>query len=227
MQLIFIKLKSNGSPLHSISKNGVWHAESWIYNDSDCRMNLGSWKLVEKFQAEDSMYLIQLLSYRGRGVAPYMFKRVNGDADFVVFDIGVDQGSVVVDFQHHACAPDEVVVNLLVLADNEAGDEAGWRYGICFDRTGERPKTALGIYWAQDHSGYPYISSCQTLYNPSLWLSIHSDRLTNAALRCLLRWRAQLIGRKDIPTPYDFRRPFALQKLTGHSDLQVLRRYLA
>jgi site-specific recombinase XerD len=75
--------------------------------------------------------------------------------------------------------------------------------------------------------------------NPALWVSIHGDRMTYAALRCLLRRRAQLIGLKDIPTPHDFRRAFALvmlrngmdifalQKLMGHSDLQVLRRYLA
>jgi len=54
-----------------------------------------------------------------------------------------------------------------------------------------------------------------------------------------LRRRAELVGLKDIPTPHDFRRAFALimlrngvdifalQKLMGHSDLQVLRRYLA
>lgn len=75
--------------------------------------------------------------------------------------------------------------------------------------------------------------------NPALWVSIHGDRVTYAALRCLLRRRAQLAGLKDIPTPHDFRRAFALvmlrngvdifalQKLMGHSDLQVLRRYLA
>ncbi len=75
--------------------------------------------------------------------------------------------------------------------------------------------------------------------NPALWVSIHGDRMTYAALRCLLRRRAQLIGLKEIPTPHDFRRAFALimlrngvdvfalQKLMGHSDLQVLRRYLA
>ena len=75
--------------------------------------------------------------------------------------------------------------------------------------------------------------------NPALWVSIHGDKMTYAALRCLLRRRAQLIGLKEIPTPHDFRRAFALvmlrngvdifalQKLMGHSDLQVLRRYLA
>ena len=63
--------------------------------------------------------------------------------------------------------------------------------------------------------------------------------MTYEALRCMLRRRAQLIGLKEIPTPHDFRRAFALtmlrngvdvfalQKLMGHADLQVLRRYLA
>lgn len=75
--------------------------------------------------------------------------------------------------------------------------------------------------------------------NPALWISIQGDRMSYAALRCFLRRRAERVGLKDIPTPHDFRRAFALimlrngvdifalQKLMGHSDLQVLRRYLA
>lgn len=74
---------------------------------------------------------------------------------------------------------------------------------------------------------------------PALWVSIRGERMTYAALRCLLRRRAEKIGMKSIPTPHDFRRAFALvmlrngvdifalQKLMGHSDLQILRRYLA
>ncbi len=74
---------------------------------------------------------------------------------------------------------------------------------------------------------------------PALWVSTRSERMTYAALRCLLRRRAEKIGMKSIPTPHDFRRAFALvmlrngvdifalQKLMGHSDLQILRRYLA
>ena len=74
---------------------------------------------------------------------------------------------------------------------------------------------------------------------PALWVSIHGERMTYAALRCLLRRRAEKIRMKSIPTPHDFRRAFALvmlrngvdifalQKLMGHSDLQILRRYLA
>jgi site-specific recombinase XerD len=75
--------------------------------------------------------------------------------------------------------------------------------------------------------------------NIALWVSVHGDRMTYSALRCMLRRRAQLAGLKKVPTPHDFRRAFALimlrngvdifalQKLMGHSDLQVLRRYLA
>jgi site-specific recombinase XerD len=75
--------------------------------------------------------------------------------------------------------------------------------------------------------------------NSAFWVSIHGERMTYTALRTLLRRRAALAGLDDIPTPHDFRRAFALvmlrngvdvfalQKLMGHSDLQVLRRYLA
>lgn len=75
--------------------------------------------------------------------------------------------------------------------------------------------------------------------HPALWVSTRGERMTYAALRCLLRRRAELVGMKEIPTPHDFRRAFALvmlrngvdifalQKLMGHSDLQILRRYLA
>lgn len=74
---------------------------------------------------------------------------------------------------------------------------------------------------------------------PALWVSTRGERMTYAALRCLLRRRAEKIRMKSIPTPHDFRRAFALvmlrngvdifalQKLMGHSDLQILRRYLA
>ena len=73
----------------------------------------------------------------------------------------------------------------------------------------------------------------------ALWVSVHGERLTCTGLRLLLRRRAVVAELKEIPTPHDFRRAFALimlrngvdvfslQKLMGHSDLQVLRRYLA
>jgi site-specific recombinase XerD len=75
--------------------------------------------------------------------------------------------------------------------------------------------------------------------NSALWVSVHAERMTYSGLIDLLKRRAELAGLKEIPTPHDFRRAFALamlrngvnvfalQKLMGHSDLQVLRRYLA
>jgi len=80
---------------------------------------------------------------------------------------------------------------------------------------------------------------CRKDNSPALWVSNHGERMTYSALRCFLRRRAEQIGLKSIPTPHDFRRAFALvmlrngvdifalQKLMGHSDLQILRRYLA
>ena len=75
--------------------------------------------------------------------------------------------------------------------------------------------------------------------NPAVWVSNKGERLTYSGLIDLLRRRAEIAELKDVPTPHDFRRAFALamlrngvdvfalQKLMGHSDLQVLRRYLA
>lgn len=83
-----------------------------------------------------------------------------------------------------------------------------------------------------------YFKSRHDTY-PALWISIHYEGMTCGALRYVLRRRAQMAGIKDILTPHDFRRAsalvmlrngvdiFALQKLMGHSDLQVLRRFLA
>jgi site-specific recombinase XerD len=76
--------------------------------------------------------------------------------------------------------------------------------------------------------------------SPALWVTIQgdSDRLTYSGLRQIISRRSK---QATIETPglHDFRRAFALnmlrngvdiftlQKLMGHSDLQVLRRYLA
>jgi site-specific recombinase XerD len=71
-----------------------------------------------------------------------------------------------------------------------------------------------------------------------LWVTVQGTRLTYSGLRQIVQRRA---ARADVPTPslHSFRRAFALtclrggmdvyslQKLTGHSDLSVLRRYLA
>ena len=60
--------------------------------------------------------------------------------------------------------------------------------------------------------------------HPALWVSIHGERMTYAALRCLLRRRAEQIGMKSIPTPHDFRRAFALVMLRNDVDIFALQK---
>ena len=74
--------------------------------------------------------------------------------------------------------------------------------------------------------------------NPALWVTNEGERLTYEGLNQVLRRRAQYAGVRK-PGLHDFRRAFALnclragmdiftlQKLMGHADLTVLRRYLA
>jgi integrase/recombinase XerD len=75
--------------------------------------------------------------------------------------------------------------------------------------------------------------------SPALFVSTNGDRLTYNGLRLLLERRAKVAKLDNKPTLHDFRRAFALnmlrngvdifalQRLMGHSDLQVMRRHLA
>jgi site-specific recombinase XerD len=72
----------------------------------------------------------------------------------------------------------------------------------------------------------------------ALWVSRYGERLSYGGLRSVIRVLSERAGVKR-PSLHDFRRYFALsmlragvdifslQKLMGHADLQVLRRYLA
>ncbi|MCJ7535218.1 MAG: tyrosine-type recombinase/integrase [Anaerolineales bacterium] len=72
----------------------------------------------------------------------------------------------------------------------------------------------------------------------ALWVSRNGERLKYMGLRSMIRRRAESVG-VDVPKLHGFRRLcaltclrrgvdiFSLQRLMGHSDLQVLRRYLA
>jgi integrase/recombinase XerD len=72
----------------------------------------------------------------------------------------------------------------------------------------------------------------------ALWVTEAGERLTYGGLVAMLRRRARQAG-VAVVSPHDFRRAFALeclrggmdvyslQRLMGHSDLSVLRRYLA
>jgi len=75
--------------------------------------------------------------------------------------------------------------------------------------------------------------------NPALWVNEQGERFTRYGLDKTLRLRAKQAGITSAPSAHDFRRAFALnmlrlgcdvftlQRLMGHSDLTVLRRYLA
>ena len=75
--------------------------------------------------------------------------------------------------------------------------------------------------------------------SPALFVSKDEERLTYDGLRLLLERRAKRAKLSNKPKLHGFRRAFALnmlrsgvdifvlQRLMGHSDLQVLRRYLA
>ena len=75
--------------------------------------------------------------------------------------------------------------------------------------------------------------------SPALLVSKTNDRLTYDGLRQLVQRRSRLAGLKKEPTLHDFRRQFALsmlnnganifslQRLMGHKDISILRRYLA
>lgn len=74
--------------------------------------------------------------------------------------------------------------------------------------------------------------------NPALWITHYEKRISYEGLNGILRRRSKQAGINK-PSLHDFRRAFAinclrggmdiftLQKLMGHADLQVLRRYLA
>jgi site-specific recombinase XerD len=75
--------------------------------------------------------------------------------------------------------------------------------------------------------------------SPALFISKHGERLTYDGLNQLLERRSKSIQLDEKPTLHSFRRAFALnmlrngvdiftlQRLMGHADIQVLRRYLA
>lgn len=84
-----------------------------------------------------------------------------------------------------------------------------------------------------------YLRIRDDLQTEALFLSKTMERLTYDGLRQLIQRRSRLAGLKKISTLHDFRRQFALsmlnngvdifslQRLMGHQDIAILRRYLA
>ena len=94
---------------------------------------------------------------------------------------------------------------------------------------GVNSRRALTRYLRYRHDAEP---------NHPLWVTTYGARLKYSGLRQIIRRRAA-VANVDQPSLHSFRRAFALlslrgdmdiyslQKLMGHSDLSVLRRYLA
>ena len=84
-----------------------------------------------------------------------------------------------------------------------------------------------------------YLRVRADLKTEALFVSKTMERLTYDGLRQILQRRAEHAGLREIPSPHDFRRQFALsmlrnkvnifslQRLMGHKDITILQRYLA
>ena len=103
---------------------------------------------------------------------------------------------------------------------------------------GRKPRVVF-IGATTDKAVRAYLRLRNNAQQPALFVSKTNERLTYAGLRQMLERRSNLAGLKTEPTPHDFRRQFALsmlnngvdifslQRLMGHSDISILRRYLA
>ncbi|MHB8114481.1 MAG: tyrosine-type recombinase/integrase [Bellilinea sp.] len=101
---------------------------------------------------------------------------------------------------------------------------------------GRKPRTVfLG---KASRKGMRAYLKLRTDTSPALWVSDDRERMTYGGLRAIIFRRAKQAS-IDTPSLHSFRRAFAinmlragvdvfsLQRLMGHADLQVLRRYLA
>lgn len=101
---------------------------------------------------------------------------------------------------------------------------------------GRKPRTVfLG---KASRKGLRAYIKLRTDTSPALWVSDERERMTYGGLRAIIFRRAKQAS-IDTPSLHSFRRAFAinmlragvdvfsLQRLMGHADLQVLRRYLA
>jgi integrase len=110
--------------------------------------------------------------------------------------------------------------------------------GFALIRHGKGRKPRTVFFGKEVRKAVKAYLKMRTDSNPALWVNDEFENLTYSALLDLLKRRGD---KAKVPhtTPHDFRRAFALgmlrnkvdiytlQKLMGHADLQVLRRYLA
>ena len=110
--------------------------------------------------------------------------------------------------------------------------------GAVLVRAGKGGKTRTTFVGARSRRELSrYLRQSKDQANDPLWLTVQGTRLTYWGLRQIIRRRAERAG-VPVPSLHSFRRAFALyalrngadiyslQRLMGHSDLTVLRRYL-
>jgi site-specific recombinase XerD len=118
-------------------------------------------------------------------------------------------------------------------------EDADLNTGAVMIRYGKGGKTRMVFLGRKSRRALRSYLRCRTDQCPALFVSRDDERLTYSGLRLLVDRRAKLARLQKKPTLHAFRRAFALnmlrsgvdvfalQKLMGHSDLQVMRRYLA
>ena len=109
--------------------------------------------------------------------------------------------------------------------------------GVLQVRSGKGRKPRLAFLGEKSRRALRRYLKTRRDSNPALWISKFETRLTQSGLQMLLRRRARQ-AHISAPSPHDFRRGFALErmragvdllslaKLMGHSSLQVLNRYV-
>lgn len=111
--------------------------------------------------------------------------------------------------------------------------------GSAFIRHGKGGKQRMAYFSKSTRRALMAYLKARKDDNPALWINEQGERFTRYGLDKTLRLRAKQAGIANPPSAHDFRRAFALnmlrsgcdvftlQRLMGHSDLTVLRRYLA
>ena len=117
-------------------------------------------------------------------------------------------------------------------------DDLNWTTGSTLIRHGKGAKFRTVFLGKKSRRAVRAYLRCRSDDCHALWITKNGERLTYSGLRSIMRRRASQVG-IETPSLHSFRRAFALnmlragvdifslQKLMGHADLQVLRRYLA
>jgi integrase len=143
------------------------------------------------------------------------------------------------------CGPRDKAILLMLLDTGLRADEllslnlddVDYRSGAVFVRSGKGSKSRTVFISRNTRQALSAYLGERADLNIALFVNRFGDRLGYWGLHLILESRAADAG-VEPPTPHDFRRAFAinalragmdvysLQRLMGHADLQIMRRYL-